>query len=217
MVLSKYYDTVIILLFRDNTTCMPWTWVFEVEILLYILSPLVVILLKAKKWLGYLVFVLILVCSMTYSFVVLEADKIPFYPSLLFNNSHSYVYYFQMHPLTRASQFYLGLYLGLFINQALDKLDESNKRPKEYAFYKFLKNSRLHQWIMQIVGLAFICTSFFLIVSINDEDSRSTFVRIFIVLIPFALLIGLSLLVLPSFFHGKGHFTRLLNILFGIS
>ena len=105
---------------------------------------------------------------MIFSFVILSVDHIPFYPSLVFNNSHKYVYLFQMHPLTRASQFYFGLLVGLFINYALDKVDESNQRPPEYKIYKFLKSSRVHQWILQIVGLAFVSASFFLIASIND-------------------------------------------------
>ena len=86
---------------------------------MYILSPLLIVLHKAKKWLGYLLLAIIIVSSMVYAFVILQVEQIPFYPSLLFNNTHAYVYYFQMHPLTRASQFYFGLALGIFINHAL--------------------------------------------------------------------------------------------------
>ena len=215
MASSQHDDTVNLVLFRDGTTCLPWTWVFEVEILLYLLAPLLVVLHKSKKWLGYSLLGLIILGSMIYSFVILETEKIPFYPSLLFNNDHSYVYYFQMHPLSRASQFYFGLFLGIFINHALDKLDESDRRPPEHVIYRFLKNSRVHQWLMQLIGLGFICTAFFLIVNVEDADSRSTFIRIFVVLIPFVLLIGLSFLVLPSFFHGRAHSTRILNSLMG--
>ena len=120
-----------------------------------------------------------------------------------------------MNPLTRASQFYFGLLIGLFINFALDKVDESNQRPPEYKVYKLLKNSRIHQTIMQVLGLAFVCTSFFLIASVNDEHSRSAYIKVFVVLIPFVMLVGLTLLIIPSFFQGKGHLTRLINSILG--
>lgn len=173
------------------------------------------VLHKAKKWLGYLIICMIIVSSMVYSFIILEVEKIPFYPSLLYNNDHAYVYYFQMHPLTRASQYYFGLLFGIFINHALDKFDDSDRRPPEHTIYKFLKTKVIYQWIFQIVGLAFIFTSFFMMLTVKDSDSRTTFIRIFLIIIPFALLIGMSLLVMPSLFLGKGKLTQILNYVLG--
>ena len=120
-----------------------------------------------------------------------------------------------MHPLSRASQYYFGLLFGIFINHALDKLDDPEKKPPEYVVYRFLKNKVLFQWILQIVGLAFIMCAFFLIMTIKEEDSRTTYIRVFLILIPFVLLIGLSLLVIPSFFIGKGKLTQILNYVMG--
>lgn len=51
--------------------------------------------------------------------------------------------------------------------------------------------------------------------TIKEEDSRTTYIRIFLILIPFVLLIGLSLLVIPSFFIGKGKLTQILNYVMG--
>lgn len=45
---------------------------FEVEIVLFIISPLFVVLHKAKKWLGYLVIGVVIAASMVYSFVILQ-------------------------------------------------------------------------------------------------------------------------------------------------
>lgn len=120
-----------------------------------------------------------------------------------------------MHPLSRASQYYFGLLFGIFTNHALEKLDDTENKPLEHIIYKFLKNKLAWQWIFQIVGLAFIIISFFLILTVSDEDSRTVYIRLFLILIPFMLLVGLSLLVLPSFFLGKGYLTQILNYVMG--
>ena len=209
---GQHNDPVISFSLSDNTTCLPWTWVFEVELFLYIISPMFVIINKTKKTLGYSLLALCIVVSLGFSFMILELKQTSFYPSLIFNNEHEYVYHFQMHPLTRTSHFFFGLLLGIFINHGLD---ESNAKPVEHIIYKRLKTSRVHQWLLQIMGLAFICTAFFMIITIEDTHSKSTFVRVFVVLIPVVMLLGLSLLVLPSFFHGKAHLTNALNYLLG--
>jgi hypothetical protein len=96
--------------------------------LLFILAPLYLMILKTKKWLGYIMLGFTLIVSIVFSYTIASYKQINFYPNLIFNNKNDYIFHFQMNPLVRANNFYLGisliiigLLIGIFIINGLEK------------------------------------------------------------------------------------------------
>lgn len=71
--------------------CLPWTWLIETELLLYLISPLFIVISKSIKWLGYVLLMIVVAISIIFSTFFLSYKKIAYYPNMIFNNEIEFV------------------------------------------------------------------------------------------------------------------------------
>lgn len=202
-------------LYSDGSTCLPWTWLIESELLLFIFAPLFIVVSRSSKFIGYALLFTVIAISIAFSAFFLDFKKVDFQPSLIFNGPREYVYEWQMNPLVRSSNFAIGLLFGIFFVNALEKIEVEDSRSNEYKFGKLIKRSKVMQTAMQLIGVLLMCLAFWLVVPASDEYAKPGFVRFFLAGCPTIFLFGMGIFIMPSILGADGWLTRVLNKLLG--
>lgn len=192
---------------------MPWTWLIESELLLYLLAPVFIVIAKSRKWLGYVLLAVMTLISILFSVFLLDHKDISFFPAVLFNNSDEYVLQFQMNALVQSAPFAIGMLFGVLFVNALDKMEGENT--VEIRLGNLVKKGGAVTLLMQLIGLVLMNVAFWLIVPTIDNP-KSSFTRFFLSTTPTMFALGLGLLITPSVLGGSSRLTNFLNSFLGI-
>ena len=119
---------------------------------------------------------------------------------------------YQANAIVRMWPYFLGLILSLIANEGNEK--EGDNESNEHALAKTVRRNHTLQLGMQGSGCALMLSMWLLIipylpVAAPGENRSGAYG--YIVFAPFGYLLGLTLFLLPCFWHGEGRVTVLIN------
>ena len=174
-----------------NTTCMPWTWYISCDFQMYLLVPILAIVYKKNKMIGYgltgflVVLGLILLTALNAGSSYTGAN--PYLDTKFFSDIY-------IKPWTRAVPYYMGVGLGASFYFYIKDADSS-------FFFNKVKHNPLLRGIMYIVGMALMFLMVFVVFDYTRKYGNNWSKgakTVYMTLSSFLFILGLQMLVLPA-------------------